>query len=664
MGNTIASGSLEADRPGTLSSVTTASWGEVSTAEQDSSIWDEDQAPGTNIKINVIRSAHRVAPEGAYFTLTLSGFDTNTLPLGGYDPSYQDKYVFWDYDDAYEFVAPAQVLALDAVDKGNRRNARYSRGPLGSHVFRAPGMYTVRVAVLEPASGKISFGSVNVNVGDPDTFYSGQATLFVDTSQSYKNAPANAQLFRNIDDALTAMQQATTPHRVMLERAQVHTISSPFDYRPPAASSATSLRIEARDGDGAKPIIRAGARIPDGDILILDNSVRNVPSSVDTGTVIRGVDFQGSWDPTSLSGRSIDCYVFNGIHSCRHAVIDACDFSDWGRTFFTRNAGGDVPDRTIFFNDVSISGWTTCGFFGGFDSVLSFTGCGFVQDVDAITRQTPSTNSTLSPIRITSARMCNLWACDLFSSTGWSAYRSIAAVQPGLRWNTSPAVTGAMLNMQACVVESGRLALSLKPQASRQARRLVNGVVEGNIAISGFQGDAVVHSAFGGMTFRNNIFVLASQKNSAPIGGQDQIIRGFVYFHGGAPASPANEATPVMIYNNTFINLSDTHAPSVADKIGMTNVTQRNDLIHQPARGQPYQGLIAIPAFKPRYKGYRPDASTVYTDFANLSESGSLWIPQLTSPALGNALDEPSSNLDFQGGRRPEPPSLGAFEMD
>lgn len=664
MGNTITFKGFQSVGQGTINDVTTTAWGEVSTQGEGPSIWDEVQTPGTTVTINVIHSAHRVAPEGAFFTLTLSGFDTNTLPVGRYDPSYNDKCVFWDYDDAYDFAAPAQVLAVDAADGGSRKNARYSRGPLGSHVFRSSGIYTVRVAVLEPSSGKIGFGSVNVNVGDPDAFYSGRATLFVDTTQSYTNAPASAQLFRDIDDALAAMGNATTPHRVVLERAQVHTISSTFTYRPPAASSATSLRIESRSGNGAKPIVKAGPGIPDGGDLIFDNSLRRVSGSVDSGVVIQGIDFRGPWDPTSLSGRSIDCFEFNGVYSCKHAVIDACDISDWGLTFFTRDNGGAVPDRTIFFNDISISGWKKCGFFGGFDSVLSFTGCGFVQDVDAVTRQTPSTNSALGPIRISSARMCNFWACDLFSSTGWSRFNSILAVQPGLRWNTSPAVTGAMLNMQACVVESGRLALSMKPQTRRQARRVANGVVEGNIAISGFQGDAVVHSAFGGMTYQNNVFVLASQKNSTPIGGQNQIIRGFVYFNGGAQADPANESAPVRINNNTFVNLTKVNAPPVGDNIGMSNVIRRNDLIHQPTRGEPYDGLVAISAFTPRYKGYRPDTSTVYTDFANPAESGYLWAPQFNSSALGNALSEPSSSLDFKGERRPEPPSLGALEAD
>ncbi|MEE4187004.1 MAG: hypothetical protein V2I76_00970 [Roseobacter sp.] len=660
MANSIGFKGLQAGGPG----VRKVSWGEVSAPDAGGSVWDEDQTAGTIVDINVIRGAHRLAPEGIYFSLSLSGFETNTLPAGRYDPSYHDKYVFWDYDDAYDFNAPAQVRALDVADGGNRAKARYSRGPMGSHVFRKPGTYTIRVAVLEPASGKIGFGRAKIIVGDPDRFYSGRATLFVDVTQSFTNAPRNAQLFRNIDDALNVVGNATTPHRVVLERAQVHTISSTFTYRPPPGSAATSLRIEAKAGTGAKPIIKAGDGIPDGGDLIFDNSLRRISRSVGSEIVIQGIKFQGPWNPKTLSGRSIDCFEFNGVHGSRNVLIDACDFSNWGRTFLTRDVGGSIPERTMFFNDVSISGWTTCGFFGGSDSVLSFTGCGFVQDIEAITRQTPGSNSTLSPIRIASARMCNFWACDLFSSTGWSRYGSISAVQPGIRWNTSPAVAGAMLNMQACVVESGRLALSLKPQSANQPRIVANGIVEGNIAISGFQGDAVAHSAFGGMTFRNNIFVLASQKNSAEIGGQDQTIRGFVYFNGGASANPVNEASPVTIYNNTFVNLTPVNAPPVADRIGMKNVVQRNDLMHQPALGDPHKGLVAVRAFGPRYKGYRANASTVHTKFENPAESGSLWVPDLNSPALGNALEEPSSVLDFQGDRRPEPPSQGALEAD
>lgn len=629
----------------TIGGITVNAWGQV---EGGGTIWDRTPDANASVTINVTRSNHRVAPEGAFFNLTLGGFDTNTLPAGRYDPSYHDKYVFWDYDDAYTFVAPTQVRAMDAADGSSRTNARYSRGPLGSHVFRATGNYVVRVAVMEPSSGKIAFGSVNVSVGNPDTFYAGAATIFVDRTGGHTNAPSGARTYNNIDAALGQLRTARTPHRVVLERGQIHTMTSNFNYRPQAGAAGLSLRIEARDGNGAKPIIRAGSGINADSDLITDNSLRNVSGTVDTGTVIKGIDFQGPWNVRTASGTRVDCVYFNGAYSSKHALVDDCDFSNWGETFYASAFGGRTPDRSIFFNDVAITSWAGIGFFGGGDSVLSFTGCGFAQDPDAITRQAPD-NKTLGPIRVSSARMCNIWACDLFSATGWSSYNSISAVQPGLRWNTSPNVTGAMANIQACTIESGRLAMSLKPQNTSTVRRVANAVVEGNIAISGFQGDAVVHSAFGGMTYRNNIFVFAGNKNSGPIGGQGQIIRGFIWFYGGAQGSSTNEATPVTLHNNTFVNLTSTNAAVTADQIGMSNVILRNNLTHLPGRGLPYEGLSATQAFVPRYKGYRPNVSTVRTAHANPSDSGSIWAPQIGSPALGAALSEPSSKIDFQG---------------
>lgn len=643
-----------------------AAWGSPSPAGEDS-IWTQNPSSRVDAKINVRRSDHRVAPEGIFFDLTLVGFNTNTLPNAAeYDPSYHDKYVFWDYGEEYFFTAPVQILAMDAADGGNRNNARYSRGPLGSHVFRTPGVHVVRVAVVEPSSGKVGFGQVELSVGDPEKFYAGNTTLFVDVTGSYANAPVGSQKFRNLDAALSVLNTATTPHRIVLERGQTHIMSAPFGYRAPPNASGISLRLEARVGQKNNPIISVGTKVSDDSILFFENSLRNMRGKIGSGVTFRGIDFQGPWDVATPAGRKVACLVFNGVYGSSNVVIDQCNFSGWATTFYVNGVKGRTPDRTVFFNDVGVSNWAGIGFFGGADSTLSFTGCGFVQGTDAVTRQSQD-NKSLGPLRVSSSRMCNIWACDFFSSTGWSPYSSIIAIQPAIRWNTSPNVMGARLNLQACAIESGRLALSLKPQNTGQARMQANAIVEGNIAISGFQGSAVADIAFGGTTLRNNILVFSGNKNSAPIGGQNQGIRGFIWLYGGAQAKSKNEAIPLLAYNNTLVNLTNTNAREFEDSIGFANLIMMNNLVHQPHLSvpeTPFAPLFQKLAFASRYKGYRPNNSTLHGTYANPENSGSMWIPQISSRALGAALSEPDAYTDFKGNRRPEPPSTGAMEAD
>ena len=123
------------------------------------------------------------------------------------------------------------------------------------------------------------------------------------------------------------------------------------------------------------------------------------------------------------------------------------------------------------------------------------------------------------------------------------------------------------------------------------------------------------------------------------------------------------------IYNNTLVNLSDAGTADVYQdiKMGFTTWNVANNLIHEPnldTPNTPYAPLAAIPAFKPRYKGYRPDAETLYTAYENPSDSVSIWVPQIGSPALGAALNDPDACSDFRGNLRPDPPSIGAVEAD
>lgn len=646
-------------------------------------IWDQPADPDVSVKINIQRSDHRVAPEGMLFDLQLSGFDIDSgSDATGYEPAYHDKAVFWDYGESYRFRAPTNVLAMDAADGGNRTDSRYSRGPLGAHTFRTPGRYTVRVAVLEPASGKLGFGSVDIGVADPEEFYAETRTLFVDTTGKFDNAPDRAQTFTSLVEAFAALKAALTPHRIVLERAQVHIQTESLDYRAPAEATGTGLRIEARAGTGAKPVIQIGrAWIPHpnlpSDTFLVDQGLRRT-SGATSGTVLQNLDLRGLWKSSNESGRQIDCLRVEGVgYGASSVLIDACDFTGWQTGILPSTFPKGATGRVMTLNDCTMTNWGNFGVLDTSQSSQVFSGCRLMQNPGALAGSAKGSNrdnasNRHGPIRLSAPEKTVIEACDLFSSTGWADWGNgpIRAIQAAVRWGTSPKFTGARLNMQSNAIESAWTPLLLLVQNTREPRELANALVEGNILVAGFQSRAAVECSFGGTTLRNNIMIFAdTERDSQSIGGinNSRIKGGFLWLSGGAPGNPDNERTPVRFYNNTLINLHNSAAPEVTNSLNIRPVTVRNNLIHQPNLGRPdtrFAPLNSALAFKTRYIGYQDIGRSLITRFATPRDSAQIWAPKAGSDALGAALSEPNAGVDFRGNLRPEPPSLGALEAD
>ncbi|WP_147114300.1 hypothetical protein [Tateyamaria sp. syn59] len=655
----------------TIGGVTVNAWGQVANGE---TVWDRPAAPGTSVEINIQRSEHQVAPEGMMFDVTLNGFDTDTLPVGQYDPSYHDKVIFWDFGEDYTFEAPTKVADMDTADGGNRTSSRYMRGPLGAHTYRSADTFTVRVAVLEPSSGKWGQGVATVTVGDPDSFYRGTATLFVDPSGSFANAPGGALQFTSIRDAWNVMANARRASRIVLERGQDYTISpSDISLYQPSGAASVSLRMQARPStgpsDAAKPVVQATGFAGQEANVFYDNSVGN-SASASSGTVFSDIDFRGQWNAINESGVRLTFYqVASGGSGPTSVTFDACNFTGWGITLYGSDwpSGRGVTNRVATYNDCTITEWGGYGILEASQSSHAITGCRIAQNPNAQAGG-DRTNEPNAPIRITDPWRSVISACDLFSLNGWARWGGISATQPCVRWNTSARHAGARLNVQSCAMEAAWTPLSINSQNAGTARNLVNALVEGCILIAGFQSRAIFEVSHGGSTIRNNMAIFAPvSHNSGSIGGFNAGIQGgFLWMEGGGQGNPANERTPVLFYNNTLVNLTDIVAAEVRDSIGFSSVTPRNNLIHAPAlgaQGRRYAPMTAIRAFEPRYLGYRNSSTPLATQFAHPTDMATIWMPALNSPALGEALTEPNAHTDFRGDLRPEPASFGATEV-
>jgi hypothetical protein len=508
-----------------------ASWGDPS---ETGSVWELDPTPGATVTVRAQRSALQAAPEAFHFALQLAGFATNTPDdPTAYDRSFHDKYVFWDYGDSYRFTAPEQVLSLDAADGGHRADSRYSRGPLGAHTYRSAGAYTVRVAVVEPASGIVGFATYRIGGADadtpavraPETVFPGARTLFVDANGlpgGYPNAPPGAIRFSNVQAAVEHMAGRAVPHRVVLERGQTHVLRSGVNLVA-TTTSQHSFRIEARSGPGDKPVL---ALDPDGfgrgGLVVLDNIRQNRPSA-DCDFVFSGVVFRGLWNSTTESGAAAG-FILSARNGAGYFLHDDCTYSGWSivQQF-------DNPTRAISWtvNDTVITNWADYGIAEGSDrSSSAILGARVSQDIDALSggpRREPPAHNMQGPIRIAATTRSLIWATDVFSRNGWFPNGPIFETQPGIRWGDSARVPGARLACGACVMESPSNPMTLSNGDGQGPSVHVNAVLDGNVFVTGFRGFEMIGITFGGSTWRNNVLISPDvERDARLIGGIEQ----------------------------------------------------------------------------------------------------------------------------------------------
>lgn len=674
-----------------IDGVMTTSWGQMSEGD---SVWDLDPTPGVSVQINARRSNLQAAPEAFQFDLTLSGFDTNTLSDDrAYDPSYHDKCVFWDYGDSYQFTAP------EKVQDGNL-DSRWSRGPLGAHTYRDGGDFVVRVAVIEPSSGNIGFGTFRIGGASADTprvrpaseVFEGTATIFVDTNGAaggYPNAPAGAVRFDNIQAAVEQMPASARATRVVLERGQTHVLTASRNmamYSTPQGP--TSFRIEANTGAGDKPIVTLDAgRFGNGSLLFNDALRAGSAPNAEADIVFAGLDCRGLWDSTTESGAAVTFALAAGAGSS-YTLYDDCVFSGWAIAYQSANS-----DRETMYtiNDTAISNWQEYAVFDSSTQVSSaYTGARLTQHVDALgggPRMSPPRHNTQGPVRFGGPKRAHIWATDIFSRNGWFGQGAVYGVQPCIRFADSASRPGARLNLGASVIESAGPTVTMANGDGNNPDTHVNAVVDGNIMLGGFMSTDMVIVSYGGSTWRNNFLIQPDvQRNNTSIGGfgiNANVM--FVFRDSGAGIAAGNLQTPSLVYNNTMVNLlspgnlfgtSGETRPLINEN--NFSITYENNLVHEPNRAGPRTlygtvevsppdgSLTPVFAFEPRYNGYRDFDTTTTLDqtFRTPADSGRIWVPQAGSPALGAALAEPNAVTSFTGTRRPEPPSVGAAEIE
>ena len=189
--------------------------------------------------------------------------------------------------------------------------------------------------------------------------------------------------FTDITDAFAALNAAMTPHRIVLERAQVHKINRTLQFRPPPNANAVSLRVESTGGTGSHPIIQAGNRFA-GTSLILDRSLMDA-KEIDTGTVLKGLKLRGTWDVATETGAwDIDGVNFGNARA-NHCLVDDCEIKNINVGFRTINLESPLRNNRVYFlNDSVISDWSNYGILEADHGYTSVLGSRVAQNPDAI----------------------------------------------------------------------------------------------------------------------------------------------------------------------------------------------------------------------------------------------------------------------------------------
>lgn len=614
------------------------------TFPSSSAVWDQAADGGVTVGITIERapSGLQVAPEFVRFKPTMSGFDTNVnqADTSAHQPALVDKYYFWDFGESYAYTAPTQVAAVDAVDGGDRTDSRYAIGFHGDHVYRDyTTTHTVRLAVYEPSSGKWGQATTTISTGNPDTLYSGTATLFVDTNGAggnYPNSPSGATNYDNLDSALTALNAASTPHRIVLERGQTHNRSSVFTFQP-ASGATVTFRIEAVAGAGAKPIINSTQSSGLDGALFADRT-KNSAGGTSSSSVFKDLDLRSTWDTTTESGYW-DCTLIDNLDFAGdHTVIDGCALSNCLRGVSVTTISN--ADRQLAVVDTTITDWSDYGIWGAAIGNGAILGCRIAQNVDALAGgPKDETHNNHGPLRFTDATALTVASCDLFSNTGWTTLGSQQSIQPCLRSHTSTGGPGRRSVITHNVMEGANQCYNPAAANSSSNDHIQNTLVEGNLMVSGHQAQRVINLSNSGMRIRNNILVMANpttrDRNPTEFVNGDEL---------AGTSSTDNNTGPIVIENNDLINLT-TSAMAVFNTEGtkFSGDVSTANMIHEPNLGSPntpYTPLSAVALITPRYKGYQDDGQALQTNRATPASGGERQEPQTGSTALDGNGDQ------------------------
>lgn len=597
-------------------------------------------APDVFADITIInRSSEQISPENVMFGTVLTGFDT-AGPIGAevYDASLHEVYRHWNYGDSYTYQHVTKVPTPF-------RNSQFGFGPIGSHTYRAPGVYTVTCMITEPSSGKLYIATRDITISDPDTVFSDDAqTIVLDTNNAIHPTYPNALVYTTCDAiiaAIKALNDETIPIRVIVKAAQSFTISTPDIGR----SNWPTVHFLAEPG--TPPIFT-----PTAEMVVWDNN----GSFFDKDLVMQGIEVIGAWNPVNETG-SIDKNMMHFIRNApTTALFDNVVIRDAGDSALYTQIASFADNYRIIANDCFIDGWRNFGVYAASITSLTLTGTKIEQNPLANAGgPKDDQHNNHGPIRIARANSSThviAHSSQFYSRNSWNPTSGPPyGQQPCWRYDTS-GVGGSFLSLHCNVFEGGDEVMVFGVQ-SGDTNSTINAIIAQNYLLATHQSRRGFKTEKPGMTFRNNIITAPSPTA--------KIAPGFVSFL--LFASDGDTAAPIKSYNNTLISHSSNVVTEDGGDGGFLAVDVDNNVLYLV--GSTSDGpLDTTQLFTPSELGYKDEFTALEPAYA--TPAAEVWGGGLLAGAgaLADAdLLKPHAWDDFFGVERPVAPSRGAMEL-
>lgn len=556
-----------------------------------------------------------VSPAGVFFEAVVTGFSV--------DRPAHDLHFKWTFDD------PGSYTAI-AADHPHGVASDTSYGPMTAHCFATPGSYTVTLEVTDGIQSTTA--TCDVTVTDPDAAFAGAATYAISGTGDFTGAAAGSV---QVSDLAAAVAHAQTVGRrsVRFQFCKGASHSTGFSV---AGASFDTLHFSAY-GSGVSPVLNGG-------LSVTGNPLSGAVS-------IDGLALRGGFDPKVGGSVSVD-----GVELAKASAVTlhALDIAGFG--IGVRYAEGQV---NAILSDSQITDWAESGLHHFAADRSAVIGCSIQMDVDSLPMAVADGPGRLG------GRLGRyvLWHCDLFSAAGQPSHA------PCWRWNIDglPGASGVIGRTR---FEGGSPVLACAPTLPATEADPGELILEKCYLLgSAATGPAGLASiGYGGTSLRSSVLVMPDVE---PEQGTDA--KAFLT-GGSANSSLLNDAAPVQIYSNAFVDLrttdtliDDAQSFAIVDSSEFSHwhsLSIDNNLTHAPALAvpvTPHEPVDATVSFLPLYRGKR-DIAGLDPAYATPAASAALFAPTPGPgglPAAGSGL---LSLDDFYGVFRGASAEIGAIE--